>query len=230
MSIEPLPVPPARQARSRVTQDRILVAGTRLLEEGGPEALTVAAVAEAAGVAVGSVYTRFGDKERLLGAIQVRFTEEFSDEFRQRVAVAGLTSATSPARVIATAVRGVGETFAAHEPLFRVFLLLGTRSQMAFDVGARASVEGGRAFRDFVMLAAASLRHHPDVEVATDFAFRLTFAACAHRVVHGAHLESARPLSWEEMIDQLCFAVAAYLLTSADLIDGGAVVGATLRD
>ena len=58
-------MPPALQARSRVTQDRIFTAGTRLLQEGGPEALTVAAVAAAAGVAVGSVYRRFGDKERL---------------------------------------------------------------------------------------------------------------------------------------------------------------------
>ena len=52
----------------------------------------------------------------------------------------------------------------------------------------------------------------PDVEAAIDFAYRLTYAACAHRVVHGEHLESSRPLPWEQLIDQLRIAVTAYLL------------------
>ncbi|WP_448624979.1 TetR/AcrR family transcriptional regulator [Geodermatophilus sp. URMC 64] len=215
MSSDPSIVPPALQARSRVTQDRIFVAGTRLLEEGGPEALTVAAVAAAAGVAVGSVYRRFGDKERLLGAIQARFTEDFRAEFRQRVSDTGLTAATPPAQVIAAAVTGVAETFRAHAPLLRVFMLLGTQNPVVLEEGATASMEGARTFRDTVMLAAAALRHHPDVEAAIDFAYRLTYAGCAHRVIHGEHLESSRPLSWDQLIDQLCVAVTAYLLETA---------------
>ena len=205
-------VPSALQARSRLTQDRIFAAGTHLLENGGPEALTVAAVAEAAGVAVGSVYRRFGDKERLLGAIQAQFTQDFRAEFRQRVADTGLTAATPPAEVIAAAVTGMSETFRAHAPLLRVFMLLGTRNPAILEEGATASIEGGRTFRDTVMLAAAAIRHHPDVEAAIDFAYRLTYAACAHRVVHGEHLESSRPLPWEQLIDQLRIAVTAYLL------------------
>jgi AcrR family transcriptional regulator len=55
-------LPPARQARSRLTRQRILAAGTARLEEGGTEMLTIAAVAARAGVSVGSVYRRFGDK------------------------------------------------------------------------------------------------------------------------------------------------------------------------
>jgi hypothetical protein len=47
-----LDLPPTRQARSRRTQQRILDAGTALLEEGGTEAHTVAAVAARAGVSV----------------------------------------------------------------------------------------------------------------------------------------------------------------------------------
>ena len=217
MSSDPSTVPPALQARSRLTQDRIFAAGTRLLEEGGAEALTVATVAEAAGVAVGSVYRRFGDKERLLGAIQARFTENFRAEFRQRVADTGLTAAAPPAEVIAAAVVGVARTFQAHAPLLRVFMLLGAQNPAVFAEGATASIEGGRTFRDTVMLAAAALRHHPDVEAAIDVAYRLTYSACAHRVVHGEHLESARPLSWEQWIDQVRTAVTAYLLAPLEL-------------
>ena len=212
MTSDPLGVPSALQARSRLTQDRIFAAGTRLLENGGPEALTVAAVAEAAGVAVGSVYRRFGDKDRLLGAIQAQFTEDFRAEFRQRVANTGLTAATPPAEVIAAAVTGVSETFRAHAPLLRVFMLLGTRNPAILEEGATASIAGGQTFRDTVMLAAAAIRQHPDVEAAIDFAYRLTYAACAHRVIHGEHLESSRPLPWEQLIDQLRIAVTAYLL------------------
>ncbi len=209
---DPSSVPPGLQARSRLTQDRIFAAGTRLLEDGGPEALTVAAVAAAAGVAVGSVYRRFGDKDRLLAAIQARFTKDFRAEFRQRVADTGLTTASRPDEVIVAAVTGVAETFRHHAPLMRVFMLLGTRNPAVFHEGAMASTEGGRTFRDTVLLAAPLLVHHPDIENAIDFAYRLTYASCAHRIVHGEHLESARPLSWEQLIDHLAGAVTAYLL------------------
>lgn len=62
------------------------------------------------------------------------------------------------------------------------------------------------------MLAAPALRHHTDVEAAIDFAYRLTYAGFGHRVAHGEHLESDRPLSWDELLEQLCVAVTAYLL------------------
>jgi AcrR family transcriptional regulator len=213
VSIEPSSLPPALQARSRATQDRIFLAGTKLLEEGGAEALTVAGVAAAAGVAVGSVYRRFGDKERLLGVIQARFTEDFSAEWRQRVADTGLTAATPPAQVIGAAVTGVAQAFRRHARLLRVFMLLGTQNPAVVEEGSTASIDGGRIFRDTVMLAAPALRHHADVEAAIDFAYRLTYAGCAHRVIHGEHLESARSLSWDELIEHLRVAVTAYLLS-----------------
>ena len=57
-----------------MTRELIFQAGAGLLEEGGAEALTVAAVAARAGVSVGSVYRRFGDKDRLLASLQADFT------------------------------------------------------------------------------------------------------------------------------------------------------------
>jgi AcrR family transcriptional regulator len=208
-------VPPAVQARSRLTQDRIFTAGTRLLEEGGPEALTVVSVAEAAGVSVGTVYRRFGDKERLLLAIHTRFADDLRAEFRQRLSDTELTPASPPATVIASAVAGVAETFRAHAPLLRVFMVLSTRDPAVHREAAASNLEGGRSFRNTLMLAAPALRHHPDVEAAIDFAHRLTYAACAHRIVHGEHIESARPLPWPEFTERLCAAVTAYLLGSS---------------
>lgn len=205
-------VPPALQARSRITQDRIFAAGVRLLEEGGPDALTVAAVAAAAGVAVGSVYRRFGDKDRLLGAIQTRCTEDFRAEFCQRIADTAVSTSTAPVEVITAAVTAVAETLRAHAPLVRVFVLLGTDSPAVYDVGARSNIEASRTFRDTLMLAAPAFRHHPDVEAAIDFAHRLTFGMCMHRIVHGEAFESTRALDWADLTEHLCRAVTAYLL------------------
>ncbi|WP_330350358.1 TetR/AcrR family transcriptional regulator [Streptomyces sp. NBC_00582] len=212
MSSDTFPRPVARQARSRETQNRILDAGIRLLEEGGPEALTVAAVAEAAGVSVGSVYRRFGDKERLLLAIQSRFTGDLAAEFIRHPADLNLAATTPPAAVIAEAVRGTAESLHFHATLMRVFILLGTHNQAVFAHGSAVSTQGGRAFRDTVMLAAPALRHHTDIEAAIDFAYRMVYATCAHRLVHGEHLESQRPLPWPDLVDQLRRAVTAYLL------------------
>jgi len=216
VSTEPSSTPPALQARSRVTQNRIFAEGTRLLEEGGPEALTVAAVAKAAGVSVGSVYRRFGDKERLLLTIQARFTDEFRAEFGHRVSGTGLTAATPPAEVIGSAVCEIAETFRAHAPLMRVFMLLGTGNANVREQGSAASIAGGRTFRDTVLLAAPALRHHADVEAAIDFAYRMVYGVCAHRIVQGENLESARALPWPELIDQLRRAAIAYLINPVD--------------
>jgi AcrR family transcriptional regulator len=61
----PSPKPPT-QARSRKTLERIVGAGLALLEQGGPDAVTVQAVVARAGSSVGSFYARFHSKEDLL--------------------------------------------------------------------------------------------------------------------------------------------------------------------
>ncbi|MEU7834704.1 MULTISPECIES: TetR/AcrR family transcriptional regulator [unclassified Nonomuraea] len=207
------PTPVARQARSRETQNRIFDAGIRLLEEGGPEALTVVAVAEAAEVSVGSVYRRFGDKERLLLALQARFTDELAAEFFRRLVDLDLSAATPPDVVIAAAVEGAAGSLHSHATLMRVFMLLGTQNPAVFEHGSAVSVRGNQVFRDTILLAAPALRHHPDVEAAIDFAYRMIYATCAHRIIHGEYLESRRPLPWPELVDQLRRAVTAYLLS-----------------
>lgn len=57
-----------RQQRSLVTQERILTAATRLFVSNGYLATTMAAIAAEAGVAVQSLYVRFGGKLEILSA------------------------------------------------------------------------------------------------------------------------------------------------------------------
>jgi AcrR family transcriptional regulator len=58
-----------RQRRSHELSLRILEAAERVLRRVGPEALTISAVAEEAGVSVGGIYGRFKSRDELLAAI-----------------------------------------------------------------------------------------------------------------------------------------------------------------
>jgi AcrR family transcriptional regulator len=59
----------AKQARSRVTRDRLLAAGRRLLDQGGFEAISIADIAIEAGCSIGAFYQRFADKEAFFNVL-----------------------------------------------------------------------------------------------------------------------------------------------------------------
>ncbi|MEU6379009.1 TetR/AcrR family transcriptional regulator [Streptomyces sp. NPDC046909] len=208
MSTEPsLDLPPAQQARSRLTQMRILEAGTALLEEGGTEALTVAAVASRAGVSVGSVYRRFGDKDRLLAALQHDMIEQFNADIVRRFA----PLSTEPAELIASAVTGLTDTYQAHERLMRVFLAAGATDPAVARVGSEAAVDAGREFRRFLE-PVLPLIDTPDPEVRLDVVYRLIYGTCQNRVLYGDLFESDRPMTWRQLTDELVSVARVYLL------------------
>lgn len=59
----------ARQPRALATRDKILATLERLLEECEFEVITIAHLAREAGIAVGSVYSHFADRDALLPAL-----------------------------------------------------------------------------------------------------------------------------------------------------------------
>lgn len=213
MTESPTARPAALTERSRRSQQDILQAGYALLEEGGVDALTVAAVAERAGMAVGSIYRRFGDKEGLLLAIQHAFTEKLQAEITGRMSPERLRILRDPAVVIAEAVGAITDTFHAHQALLRVFLLLGTRHEAVRTEGSRVSIEGNRYFTEALQHTPVA---HPDPAAALDFAYRLVFATVAHRITQGEFLESDRPLPWNELRSHLQTSVVSYLLDAPE--------------
>lgn len=70
-----------RQGRSAETVKAIVEAAARILEQGGLGAFTTNAVAERAGVSIGSLYQYFPDKEALIGALIVRETSLLIADF-----------------------------------------------------------------------------------------------------------------------------------------------------
>lgn len=66
------------QERSELSTARLLDAAAELIEEGGYEAMTLAAVGERAGYSRGLVTARFGSKDQLLVALVDRITTRWS--------------------------------------------------------------------------------------------------------------------------------------------------------
>jgi len=81
MSSQDPVVRPPKQARSRETLDRIAQAALELMEEGGVESATVAAIVERAGASVGSFYARFAGKDDLIRYLQDRIWSEARDRW-----------------------------------------------------------------------------------------------------------------------------------------------------
>ncbi len=77
---------PPQQARSRRTLERIVRAALDILEEEGPDAVTVQAVVARARSSVGSFYARFGGKDDLLEYLGSRVWDEVSERWSAAVA------------------------------------------------------------------------------------------------------------------------------------------------
>lgn len=205
-SQESLDLPRAQQARSRVTKQRILLAGTALLKEGGTEALTVAAVSARAGVSVGSVYQRFGDKDRLLAAIQADFVGRVRADMIRRLTPVR----AEPGVLVTTAVSALAETYRVHQRLMRVFVVLGQHDEAVLRAGSEASIDVGHVFRQFLDPVVPFIRP-PDPEARLDMVYRLVYSACVNRTLHGEWLESRRPLPWRRLAEELGEVAHLYL-------------------
>ena len=91
---------------------RMLDAAEHLLRTGGPSALTVDAVIEAAGTSTGSFYARFGNREGLFAAMHERFLSGFGSEVG--AALAGAAEQSTLQRTIEHFIDGVFTTVRLH--------------------------------------------------------------------------------------------------------------------
>jgi AcrR family transcriptional regulator len=209
MSAARLPLA-AQQTRSRKTWRALLDSGFSILDEQGLGGLTIPEVSRRAGVSVGTVYRRFGDKEGLLTALLQEFTTSFRDEIRSRMRREDIPADATPSDIVAVAVRAVVDTYRGHERLLRVFVTLGQSDPTTFDQGRRVSHEGRLFFREMIWPSRRFFAH-PDAERGIDVAYRLVYAACTHRVVNGPNLESPTELSWDDLADELARTVSLLL-------------------
>lgn len=203
-----LEIRPPLQRRSREAWDRVLDAGVALLEEGGYEAFTIAAVCDRARVAPRALYARADNKDALFlavyehGLARVRADHAvLAEEARWR----GL----SAQEVGVQAVREVAAIFRRHAALLRSVVLISGVHPEVNRRGALYSRELGDQFTALLLRAGAEV-DQPDPEAAVRAAFNAVFSALVLRTAYGPTF--ATPATDDEQfLDTLSTMVRRYL-------------------
>lgn len=141
-----------------------------LLRSGGPSAVSVRAVAHAAGTSVRAVYTVFGSKQALIDALAQRGYNQLSG------LVNGVEQTEDPAGDLTRAGLAGFRTFALTEPaLFRLTFEQVSAELLAHEAVARAGYDSYRALRARIRRLRDAGGVHPDrTDVACCFAFHAT--------------------------------------------------------
>ena len=204
--------PPAQQERSRRTEHSILQAALKTLSDLGEDAITMASVSDRAGVSVGSIYRRFGDREGLLVAMTNEFATEFSRTIAKKLAAAPAEVVASPEGVISYATTVLARNFKRNSKAFGRLVLMGISDPLIFAEGQRASIEGGGLYVDFVMQIGDAIARS-NRKQAVEYTYRMIYAMCTHRITQGGSLELGETLSWNRLISELIETNVAYLLS-----------------
>jgi AcrR family transcriptional regulator len=183
MGTESLEIRPPLQQRSREAWTRILDAGVALLEEGGYEAFTIAAVCERAQVPPRAIYARADSKDALFLAVydhgMARLKAEqavFADEEQWR----GL----SPRQRCAKAVLEVAGPFFRHAALLRSVVLISGAHPEVYRRGSSQVREIGDLFTARLLQTATDI-DQPDPEAAVRALFDVVFSALVVRTAYG---------------------------------------------
>lgn len=138
------------QARSRATYDAILEAAAQLLDEGGYGHATTNAIAERAGVSIGSVYEYFPSKDAIFAALKSQLDQETFEAILHQLGTvedrdpANFLRAILEARVRSALARPRLETLLREEIPASVFADQQAATFAAFDAGMRSFVERHR--------------------------------------------------------------------------------------
>src|SRR5947209_5262142 len=145
------------------TREALLAAAENLVEQGGPSALSVRAVAEEVGTTTRAVYSTFGSKEALLGALAKRSFDMLRD------AIAELPRTKDPTRDLVQAALTVFRPMAVEHPsLFRIaFLRAAPDVELGPDAGDAARAGYELLTERVQRLADADLLRGRDVQAAT---------------------------------------------------------------
>jgi AcrR family transcriptional regulator len=174
----PTPRKLPRQSRSRATFEAIIQAATYILTESGWDALTTNAIAERAGVNIGSLYQYFPNKQAVIAELQRRHVETIQTELHQ--AMVPLPSQASMqqavAHVIDVLIREHQIAPAVHKAIAE-----------ELPATARSSQVDNDQFRQRILAELKPLmRNVPDPELSC-----YMMGVAIHAVIH--HVASDRP-------------------------------------
>ncbi len=205
-----LQVRPPKQQRSREAWNRVLDAGVAILEDGGYDAFTIAAVCERAAVAPTALYARTTSKDALFLAVY----EHGIGRLRAEQAVfadSDRWTGLAPAELVRAAVAEmVGISF-RHARFLRAVVLISAAHPEVARRGSRYAQELGDGFSRVVSRATAAVRH-ADPEVAIRSAFGTAFATSIIRVAYGPGFATPSPVDDDGFVADLGETAVRYLL------------------
>ncbi|GAA1741999.1 helix-turn-helix domain-containing protein [Aeromicrobium alkaliterrae] len=198
---------PPQQARSREALRKLLTAAEEVLTEVGYEETTMAAVAERAGVSVGSIYRRFEGRDQLLAVLKERM---FSD-LEARIVAAVEAAPQSLEGVVRVYVRALADAFSHSAVLPDLF---GRRDRRALSDPGQAALEAGYDFFATVTTPYWSEIERTDVSQTVRAAAETIMASFVHRAMRaqGAHGEFSDE-DWSQYADRLAEMVLAFFRT-----------------
>ncbi|MDW8804179.1 TetR/AcrR family transcriptional regulator [Streptomyces scabiei] len=206
-----LEIRPPKQRRSREAWNRVLDAGVSLLEDGGYEAFTIAAVCKRAEVAPPAIYARTTSKDALFLAVyehamqRLRAEQQvFSDNSRWADLAAD--------ELVRAAVAETVGMFLRHERILRAVVLTSASHPEVRRRGSHYSQELGSGFAKVVLRAADAITL-PDVETAVHSCFSTVFAASVIRVAYGPGFARPVPVKDDAFIADLAETAVRYLLS-----------------
>ncbi|MGY1802454.1 TetR/AcrR family transcriptional regulator [Blastococcus sp. SYSU D00922] len=205
-----LEVRPPKQQRSREAWNRVLDAGVSLLEDGGYDAFTIAALCDRARVAPTALYARTTSKDALFLAVyehgigRLLAEQEVFDD-------GGRWADLAPAELVRTAVAEMVGISLRHQRFLGAIVLLSAAHQEVQRRGDRYARELGDGFTA-VVLGAGSAITHPDREAAVRSCFGTVFAAAMIRVAYGPAFATPAPVDDEAFVAHLGETAVRYLL------------------
>lgn len=199
-SAKPHPRKRPRQRRSLATVEAILVAAAETFVSAGFEHATVHAIADRAGVSIGSLYQYFPNREALLVALIEKHTDASLLELEHALASAEAMPLDEAVRLVVSSMVRAHQS-PLHRLLARELDELGRLDAVQRAIDRRA----GRAVAQFLTRRSSDIRA-PHVEVASFLLVRAV-DVLTHALVN----DCPSPLGELEQIDELCALVTGYL-------------------
>jgi len=181
------------------TREALLVAAERMVEGGGPSALSVRGVADAAGTTTRAVYSVFESKEGLLDALAQRSFELLRD------AITELPETADPARDLIDAAVKVFRPMAIGHPSMFALAFLRSAPDLEFHEATHAAATDGLKLlrRRVQRLSDEGLLGGRDVAIATAQFNALCQGMAATELRNPAFLGRSPRSAWRSAFEAL---------------------------
>jgi len=205
-------VRPPRQRRSQETLRRFLEATQSLLGEKHFDNISVSEIVERAGSSVGAFYSRFEDKEALLGCLRDAFARDTEEEARRFAASRDWDTAPLET-VVAEFVRMLVHQHRRHRGTLRALVGRSITGRTGVIPQTGLEMISPTPFGE-LMIARRSEISHPNPDVAVHLGLAMVTGAVRERILFPELSTSAKPtvpLTDAVLVEELSRALLGFL-------------------